>query len=213
MGKFTANSEGSNLFAIRREQDLINYMDVKDYKNALLLALSMNQPRRLYSLLSEIFSDTSTSKFSQSSDVLSQVLGSLTSHDVFRLLEYVRDWNAKSRDSDIAQSVLHMLLKTQSVKQILNAAPAQTGLEFDSTVTASTSPSIGDIIEALIPYTERHYARAARLEQESAFLDFVLAQMDEYAIKIDGVAQESGYVALAGATNGFVIDDMPIAGR
>jgi U3 small nucleolar RNA-associated protein 13 len=168
--------------AILKQQDLANYMDVKDYRNAILLALSMDQPRRLFLLLSDILAD-SASPESQATSILGDVLANLAPGDVFRLLEYVRDWNAKSRDSDVAQTVLHTLMRSQSAATILKAVPSATGLEVEASAKPSAT-SIGDLIEALLPYTERHYARADRLEQESAFLDFVLAQMDEF-VSID----------------------------
>lgn len=147
----------------------------------------MDQPRRLFGLLSTIISDTTVPGSTELSPVLAKVLGTLSPGDMFRLLEYVRDWNAKARDADVAQTVLHTLLRTHSAQEVLEAAPASTGLELDddSSKPASTKKqgqgNIGEILEALVPYTERHYARADRLEQEAAFLDFVLAQMDDYA--------------------------------
>lgn len=173
--KTAANEE-----IILKAQDLANYVDAKDYTNAFLLALSMDQPRRLLGLLREIISD-------EQSQILPSVLAQLSTGDTFRLLEYIRDWNARSRDSDIAQSVLHTLFKTRTTAQILAAAPANTGMEIaNSEGGKASSGNIGDILDALLPYTERHYARADRLEQESAFLDFMLAQMDEYH-QADGV--------------------------
>ena len=156
---------------ILKAQDLANYVDAKDYTNAVLLALSMDQPRRLLGLLRDILSE-------DQSQTLRTVLERLGEGDIFRLLEYIRDWNARSKDSDVAQTVLHTLFKTRTTAQILAAAPSATGLEGDN--SKASSGNIGDILDALLPYTERHYARADRLEQESAFLDFMLAQMDEF---------------------------------
>lgn len=159
---------------ILKAQDLANYVDAKDYTNAVLLALSMNQPRRLLGLLRDVLSDKDT-------QTLPSVLAKLLPGDIFRLLEYIRDWNARSRDADVAQAVLHTLFKARTTAEILAAAPASTGMESGkSDATKAGAGNIGDILDALLPYTERHYARADRLEQESAFLDFMLAQMDEF---------------------------------
>lgn len=163
-----------------RSQDLANYMEVKDYKNAILLALSMDQPRRLLGLMREILSDDMNNI-----NILKQVFKSLESGDIFRLLEYIRDWNAKSRDSDVAQAVLNVLFKTHSLADIMKASPSSTALEEPGARKATQTTS-SELIQALLPYTERHYARADRLEQESAFLDFILAHMDDYAMPIDG---------------------------
>jgi U3 small nucleolar RNA-associated protein 13 len=88
-------------------------MEIKDYKNAILLALSMDQPRRLLGLMREILSDDM-----DNINILKQVFKSLEAGDIFRLLEYIRDWNAKSRDSDVAQAVLNVLFKTHSLAHL-----------------------------------------------------------------------------------------------
>ena len=206
----------AHCIATNRQQDLANYVDAKDYRNAILLALSMDQPRRLFSLLSDILSDTKSllsSQPSAGSIVLSEVLASLSKSDIFRLLEYVRDWNSRSRNADVAQSILYALLTTQSSSEILRAAPAVTGLEVNMAKAKGPDPniSIGDIIEAMLPYTERHYARAERLEQESAFLDFVLGKMDEHVSELDEAAEHNADNE-AKQPNGFAIDT-PVAGR
>lgn len=176
-----------------RAQDLANYMDVKDYRNAIILALSMDQPRRLLGLLRDILNDDA-----QNMATLREVFKSLESGDIFRLLEYIRDWNAKSRDSDVAQATLNILFKTHSLADIMKASPASTGMEDeDSTRRKGPQTTITELIEALLPYTERHYARADRLEQESAFLDFILAHMDDYAMPVDdaSMTQVNGHAA------------------
>lgn len=165
----------------RRSQDLANYMEVKDYRNAILLALSMDQPRRLLGLLRDILSEDM-----DNIAMLKEVFKSLESGDIFRLLEYIRDWNARSRDSDVAQAVLNILFKTRSLADIEKATPSASTLEEPVSLRKSNQTSTAELIQALLPYTERHYARADRLEQESAFLDFILAHMDEYAMPIDG---------------------------
>ena len=174
-----------------REQDLANYLDAKDYKNALVLALSMDQPRRLLGLLSDILSDRSYGAQDDTSShpLLTPVIGELHSSDIYRLLEYIRDWNARSRDADIAQAILHIILKTHSISDILSAKAEASGLEtavIDSSAKRQVAKgSVNEIIDALLPYTERHYARMNRLQQESAFLGYIIAQMDEYAPEID----------------------------
>lgn len=178
----------------------------------------MDQPRRLYGLFSDLLADSAQSETSKASthDLLSGVISTLPSSDLFRLLEYIRDWNARARDADVAQAVLHIVLKTHTTAQILAAAPVSAAADTP-TATASSSTvrpgkiearsSIADILDALLPYTERHYARMDRLQQESAFLDFILAQMDDYGMDVDGVDQE-----IPSLSNGIDVD-VPLAGR
>jgi len=41
-------------FEKNREQELSNYLYKKDYKNAILLCLELDQPRRLFKILSDV---------------------------------------------------------------------------------------------------------------------------------------------------------------
>lgn len=163
----------------------------------------MDKPRRLFLLLSDILAGDDGADRKAALRTLASILHSLQAHDIFRLLLYIRDWNAKGRDSEIAQTTLHALLTTHPMATLLKAAPGASGMEesFESRPggadpsRATAVDTIDQLLEALVPYTERHFARSSRLEQESAFLDFILAQMDEYAGPDDDD------------------DDEPIAGR
>ena len=41
----------------------------------------------------------------------------------------------------------------------------------------STIPKLNEIIDAIVPYTERHFERMDRLMQQSQFLSYTVAQM------------------------------------
>lgn len=60
-----------------REQELSNYLYQKDYKNALLLCFELEQPRRLYKILSDIVENQTTGD-------LGSVTGSQEIDDIIR---------------------------------------------------------------------------------------------------------------------------------
>ena len=184
---------------------------MKDYRNAILLALSMDQPRRLLTLFQQVSASrvgpppgsllialTATTPIEESASItgdvnVDMVIKGLTGADLARLLRYVRDWNSRARTSPTAQTILHAILRFHTADIIVAA------FELQSDAPRAGSPekedeedyadkkkqnvvaplALKDLLEALMPYTERHFAKANRLVQESFLLDFVLSEGGE----------------------------------
>ena len=164
----------------------MNYLSMRDYRNAISLALTMEQPGRLLSLFKQIMStDSADSDSSEANSVtgktsVDMVLQKLPPAELVSLLRHVRDWNANAKTSQVAQTVLHVLFKLRTIDDILNALESSAALVVTKT-PASTAPntfSLNELVQALIPYTERHLARLDRLVQDSYVLDYVLGEMD-----------------------------------
>lgn len=107
------------------------------------------------------------------------------------LLKFIRDWNAKASSAGIAQRVLRGLIKLKPASDFTLAFDASPALDSTFGTNALDSNPAGleggaakaggglkEIIESLIPYTERHLARMDRLVQESYVVDYVLGEMD-----------------------------------
>ncbi|KAF8445679.1 U3 small nucleolar RNA-associated protein [Boletus edulis BED1] len=167
---------------VLREQDFMNYLAMHDYRRAIELALAMQQPGKLLALFGEIRSaamerglqgDTNVS----GKDALDEVLRTLSSPDLSVLVRYIRDWNTNAKTSGVAQSVLYTILRLRPAEEVLEA--------FDYSSPEGTRHPIGttsslkDIIDGLIPYTQRHLARLDRLVQESFVVDYMLNEMDD----------------------------------
>lgn len=161
----------------------MNYLAMKDYRNAISLALAMNQPGRLLSLFKQIVAsdsfDSDTDSITGNASV-DMVLRKLPPAELAALLRHTRDWNSNAKTSPIAQDILNALFKLRTIDDIIDAFQSNDAL-FPA--KASPSPvgetlSLNDMIQALIPYTERHLARLDRLVQDSYVLDYVLGEMD-----------------------------------
>ena len=179
-----------------------NYLALADYKNAILLALSMDQPRRLFNLFKAVSASRAPLDTSIADDgvytyncqnitgnaAVDQVIRSLPLPELGKLLHHIRDWNATSKTSGISQTVLHAILKlrhAEDVRAAFTATPNHLpSLEFNDDPTLSTQKAaktgdgLREVIEALIPYTERHLARTERMVQDSYVLDFLIGEMD-----------------------------------
>ena len=77
-----------------------------------------------------------------------------------KLLVYAKDWNTNGRFTRVAQNVLNLVFSS-----------------FSNTKLTS-SKSFKEILEATIPYTERHFARINQIMTNSFIVDFTLESMD-----------------------------------
>lgn len=167
-------------------------MSLQDYRNAILLAIAMDQPGRLHTLFKNLSSTAEPAVTSPSitgHPSVDEVIRTLGGSDLAKLLKYVKAWNTNARTSDIAQRVLHAVVKLRTAEDI--AAAFAEEFSLDSTVAMLSSgdtplskenkgtSTLREVIEALVPYTQRHLARMERLVQESYMVDFLLGEMDD----------------------------------
>ncbi|CUA72578.1 U3 small nucleolar RNA-associated protein 13 [Rhizoctonia solani] len=175
---------------VELEQNFTNYLALNDYRNAILLALTMDQPGRLYNLFKSVRAtrptksitsrgqDTEPTNTITGSAEVDQVLATLPGSDLVRLLGHIRTWNASARTSTVAQTVLHAVLSTRTTEDIISAFDQDKGLPAEFGGKAKPGTDLRSIVDGLVPYTERHLSRAERLVQDSFVVDYVLSEMD-----------------------------------
>lgn len=151
---------------VRQEQELSNLLQQKEYAQAVLLSLSLGKPRRLLSVVSSIFDRTDGRK------ELEKVISSMRMDQLDQLLSYSTTWNTNSRNSFVAQSLLHDILSCFSPDRLVEL------------------PSMKASLEALLPYTERHLSRASRLMQQAMFVDYTWQMMRSGIVDRVGVGQQ-----------------------
>ncbi|GJJ13962.1 hypothetical protein Clacol_008219 [Clathrus columnatus] len=153
---------------VLRQQNLENYIALKDHKNAILTALAINHPTRLLSLLRSTYVQSKEDP----SIRLEVILRCLPTKLMGKLLSHLQMWNVALSNADIAQVILHAIVKFQRAEEVLNSLKA-----VDEIDKPTASPK--EFLESTIPYTKRHLKRLQKLEQESWVLDFVLGEMDD----------------------------------
>jgi len=170
----------------------MNYLALHDYKKAIQLALSMSQPGRLLSLFKDAMSspeDVDRPSIIGNPSV-DEVIRTLGGSDLARLLRYVRDWNTNAKTSTVAQRVLLTIVKLRSAEEIIQAFGDETDEKVfaDGEVSRSSSGAaaaatsrmaLKELVDALIPYSERHLSRMEKLVQDSYVVDYILGEMDD----------------------------------
>ncbi|PKK69944.1 WD40 repeat-like protein [Rhizophagus irregularis] len=146
---------------ILKEQDLSNYLLKKDYKNAIMLAISLNQPFRLLKLFTEVLNNRAEGdKSITGSESIDNIIATLSKENLEQVLKYIRDWNTNAKNYRTSQTILHAIVKSFSSQDLLEIN------------------GIKDILDGILSYTERHYQRLDRLITDSYIVDYSLHSMD-----------------------------------
>lgn len=202
--------------AVEREQAFTNLVMLKDYRNAIALALQLRQPRRLLQLLGQVASSRADHDAVASMDALladalgtqargdaaatagsitglaavDQIVASLPPAQLVQLLGYIRDWNTSARTSPVAQVLLHAIVRQVDATALLDAMDAARAAAKDAKDAKDAPPTTDAMLDGLVPYTERHYARVDRMLVESAMLEYSLQAMDAVLGEWDGMDEE-----------------------
>ena len=169
-----AEADAKEQALVEEEQKLQNYIAINDYRSAIALALSLNHPGRLLSLLTSVTS-TSPAEADSLSGIaaVDKVLASLSDSQLSVLLCRIRDWNTNARTAVVAQRVLHVLLKSYSAQRLIELR------------------GVGrDVWDALGSYTDRHYKRMEDLVEQSFMVEYTLREMDQVMGAVDGMEIE-----------------------
>ncbi|KAK6529118.1 U3 small nucleolar RNA-associated protein 13 [Orbilia ellipsospora] len=195
--------------AVEQQQKLANYIQAKDYKSAIILALELNYPYKLLNLFTAVITSPDAEKDSiiglKSVD---EVLANLNDYHLYLLLCRVRDWNTNSKTSNVAQRVLSVLLKSFSAEKLADLkVPGRKKSNDDkgSRKKKGETMPIRDMMEAMERYTERHYGRVEELIGESYIVEYTLNQMEEAAF-VDG-RKEARVLTGKGQVNGVHNDE------
>ena len=146
---------------IIKEQDLDIFMMRKDYKNAIYLALELNHPSRLLSILKTIKKENKDESSLLGLENVDELIKSLKDEQLIQLLGFVRDWNTTAYSSQMAQCVLKTIFMLIDMERL------------------SQLPKMKEMVQALIPYTERHMDHADDLLKQSYLIDYTLFQMQQ----------------------------------
>jgi U3 small nucleolar RNA-associated protein 13 len=190
---------------IEQDQELQNHIRSANYREAIVLALQLNHPKRLLDLFTAVVNGTREEGSFTGKKEVDAVLASLSDTQLWSLLRRLRDWNANAKTHNVAQHVLYAILRLHPKERLLNLrkrrrpadggdaaingdlADAMAALNTDLDERGPKSKeSVKDVLDALKAYTERHQQRLEKMGDERFVLQWALQQMDE----VGGGAQE-----------------------
>ncbi|KAJ6379634.1 hypothetical protein OIU76_016307 [Salix suchowensis] len=138
---------------VLRGQELENAVLDADYNKAIQIAFELRRPNKLFELFSELC------RKKEGSSQIEKALHVLGKEEIHQLFQYVREWNTKPKLCHVAQYVLFGVFNILPPKEILEIK------------------GIGELLEGLIPYSQRHLSRIDRLVRSTFLLDYTLNGM------------------------------------
>lgn len=191
--------EAKRIEMVQKEQDFLNYLSLNDYRKAMQLALAMEQPGRLLNLFRDIKSADVDGTSITGHPSVDEVIRTLQGSDLVKLLRFVRDWNTNGKTNRVAQRVLNAVVKLQSADEVMKAFRDDLGeaaFARHEPTERKEGMALKELIDALIPYTERHLSRMNKLIQDSYVVDYVLGEMDDgiFGVNDDAMDVDGGSI-------------------
>ena len=164
---------------VELDQKLQNFVYAGNYRDAIVLALQMDQPARLFSLFKSVVETESPDHDSLCGLAsVDQVLASLADEQLYKLLLRLRDWNTNVRTAPVAQKIIWTVVKSYPAARLAALKPQ---------TKVGAKGSLKDVLDAMRLYSERHYKRIEELVDESYLLDFTLGEMDEVIMGVESM--------------------------
>ena len=142
---------------VEQEQLLANFIGKNEWSNAVLLALTLEHLMRVYNVVKLLIAANSDPALSVGSAELEATMKLLNPEQMVSLLRKLRDWNINFKQFEIAQKVLSVVLDHISMED----------------------GATRKIVDSIIPYNERHYARLDDMLEETYILDYVVLEMEK----------------------------------
>lgn len=146
---------------VLRGQELENAVLDANYSKAIQIAFELRRPHKLFELFSNLC------KKREAEHQMEKALQALGKEEFRLLLEYVREWNSKPKLCHVAQFILFRLFSILSPTEIIEIK------------------GIAELLEGLIPYSQRHFSRIDRLLRSTFLLDYTLTGMSVIEPDID----------------------------
>ncbi|XP_061366816.1 protein TORMOZ EMBRYO DEFECTIVE [Gastrolobium bilobum] len=138
---------------VLKGQELENAVSDADYTKAIQIAFELRKPHRLFALFAQLCRKRGTE------DHIDKALKAMGNEELRMLFNYVREWNTKPKLCYVSQFVLF---------RVFNIFPPTDIVQIKG---------IGELLEGLIPYSQRHFGRIDRLVRSTFLLDYTLSGM------------------------------------
>ncbi|KAJ7956236.1 Transducin beta-like protein 3 [Quillaja saponaria] len=173
---------------VLKGQELENAVSDADYAKAIQIAFELRRPHKLF----EIFAELCRKR--EAEDRIDKALNGFCKEEYRLLFEYVREWNTKPKLCYVAQFVLF---------RVFNILPPTEIVEIKG---------IGELLEGLIPYSQRHFSRIDRLVRSTFLLDYTLTGMSVIEPETDStkLKDESGLHSETNDPGQLLLTECPI---
>lgn len=189
---------------IELNQDLENFIRLKDYRSVIRLLIKLDKPVKLLKLFLDVESSEEQDELEgeshegegsiTGSSQIDQIIQSLNQIELIKLLNYIKTWNSIPKSTPIAQKLLFLIFKSKSIQDILSTDSSPRSLENredshedDDPVPVDQPPKkpsksyqshhdLREILKILLVYSDRNLTKIDKTCQESHLIEFLLNQ-------------------------------------
>jgi hypothetical protein len=176
-------------FILLQQQKLDNLVRGGKHTQALTLAIAMDQPHRALVVLFALLSSSGDAAGddpknphhhhllllhnNHHSNVLCELMRGLSREELLTLMSWIKDWNTNAKFASVTQPLLTALFSVFSASSLAKL------------------PQMRGLLQALIPYSQRHEQRLKALRRNAYLLDYTLAEMQlPAAVEADDQPQQ-----------------------
>ena len=136
-------------------------MKKEDYRSAFRAALALlaTDAREGQAKLLEVARSLYAAGAAATSTKASDFIGALSLEELSQLLTAAREWNTRAKHAPLVQALLRDVFAAFDPREL------------------AKMPRARELLDGLIAYNERHYARSQRAVQDSYLLDFALSKI------------------------------------
>lgn len=180
---------------VEQDQELLNHIHAQNYREAIVLALQLNHPKRLLDLFTRVLDSTQKDEGSLTGSAgVDEVLATLADEQLWKLLLRLRDWNANARTARVSQRIMYTLFRLYPKEKFVQLRKKRVSKKsedeeladgVEDMQIAESKPAAGgknenikDVIDGLKAYTEKHFGRLEKMAEERWVLSWTLQQMD-----------------------------------
>jgi U3 small nucleolar RNA-associated protein 13 len=147
---------------ILQVQQLSNCLQQNDYYRAAFIAFQLDHREKMLEILTKILQEQGQEQHQdrRGHSALTSLVSKFNEEQIGKCLLYIRDWNTIAKYSNIAQQFLNCILRLYSPKKLVAMSPGILDLP--------------EVLQALIPYTDKHFSRVDRLIQRSFIVDYTI---------------------------------------
>lgn len=153
-----------NQLVLKKTETLKNLILERNWKKAIKLSITLNQPFTTLNIFKEIDLEYETDERNR---VLNDLFDKLRDDQLTSILNYVSIWNTNQKHAFISQLILNSLFKKLIYKFNQN----------DSSNAFSNQDNLKKVIQKLEPYTRKHYERYSKQFQSVTFFEFLFDNM------------------------------------
>ncbi|KAF8378925.1 hypothetical protein HHK36_030274 [Tetracentron sinense] len=144
-----------------QSQEMENALSDADYTKAIQIAFELRRPHKLFDMFAELCRRRNAEK------QMEKAIPALGKEEFCLLFEYVREWNTKPKLCHVAQFVLFKVFNVLRPTEIIKIS------------------GVGEFLEGLIPYSQRHFIRIDGLIRSTFLLDYTLTGMSVIELETD----------------------------